>query len=98
VTCQRCLQQFELPVSGQNRLRVVDADPEWSAEDAEFAAQGDDEIVASTALDVRALIEDEVLLAMPLAPRHEHCELAGGKIEVKRESPFGILAKLQKRH
>jgi uncharacterized protein len=98
VTCQRCLQKFELPVSGRNRFRLIDAEPEWSVENTEVAAGGDDEIVTSTALDVRALIEDEVLLVMPLAPRHEHCELAGGRIEIKRESPFGILAKLQKRH
>jgi uncharacterized protein len=97
LVCQRCLQQFELPLAGRNRLRLIDAEPAWSAEQAEVAADDDDEIVASAAFDVRALIEDEVLLALPLAPRHGECEVTGGRIEVRRESPFGVLAQLKKR-
>jgi uncharacterized protein len=87
---------------------LLDAAPEWTADAAEFDAGGEDEIVASAAQDVAALIEDEVLLALPLAPRHEHCQIAsgvaggvggktGGRDTVGRESPFGVLARLKDR-
>jgi uncharacterized protein len=95
LTCQRCLQSFQLPLTGHNRLRLVDSEPAWSADEIEIAADDDDEIVASKAFDVRALLEDEMLLALPLAPRHAQCEVAGGKIELKRDSPFGGLTQLK---
>jgi uncharacterized protein len=108
VPCQRCLEPLELPLKGHNRLRLIENLPEWSAETAELDADEADEIVHAQALDVAALIEDEVLLALPWAPRHQHCELAnnaannaaGGrssKARDSRESPFGVLAQLKKR-
>jgi uncharacterized protein len=100
VICQRCLGAMELPLEVHNRFRLIDREPEWSAETAEIDAGEDDEIVASATLDVAALIEDELLLALPLAPRHEHCNVAGGKSENAgsnggRETPFGVLARLK---
>lgn len=103
VVCQRCLGELELPLRVRNRLRLIDQAPEWTAEAAEFESNAEDEIVSSPALDVQALVEDEVMLALPLAPRHEHCELAhgeggrGGPGEMARESPFGVLARLKNR-
>ena len=97
LVCQRCLQPFKLPLAIHNRLRLLDAEPGWSVEEAERAGHGEDEIVADSALDLRALVEDELLLALPLSPRHESCEFAGGSNETRRESPFGVLAQLRKR-
>ena len=66
--CQRCLERLEYPVDFSNTLLVVPAgaplDPDL--EDPEAP----DTIEASAELDVQALIEDEVLLSLPLAPRH----------------------------
>jgi uncharacterized protein len=56
--------------------------------------------MATAALDAEALIEDEVLLSLPWAPRHQHCELASGidgGAKPGRESPFGVLARLKNR-
>jgi len=93
-----------LPLEVNNRFRLTDSEPEWSAETAEIDANGEDEIVATVALDVAALIEDELLLTLPLAPRHEHCKLAiGGSDDagnigkIDRESPFDVLARLKRR-
>jgi len=100
VICQRCLEQLELPLRVRNRFRLLDAVPAWTADAAEIDAGGDDEIVAGAPLDVEALIEDEVLLTLPWAPRHEHCELAGergGRDGIGRESPFGVLARFKNR-
>jgi uncharacterized protein len=104
VICQRCLAQMELPLEIANRFRVIDSQPEWSVETAEIDTGHEDEIVAGAALDVAELIEDEILLALPYAPRHEHCKLAGGGSDDAgnvgksgRESPFGVLARLKGR-
>jgi uncharacterized protein len=100
VICQRCLEQLELPLRIRNRFRLIEAAPEWSVDAVEANADGEDEIVATEALDVEVLIEDEVLLSLPWAPRHQHCELATGKeggAELGRESPFGVLARLKDR-
>lgn len=102
VICQRCLGELVLSLDACNRMRLVDAETAWSAEDAEFGDHeiGDvavDEIVASPALDVMNLLEDELLLSLPVAPRHDHCELAGAGSGIPRESPFGVLAHLKKR-
>ena len=67
--CQRCLEGFEHEVDIDTALRLVAAD----ALDAEHDDNPDaaDCIAANAALDVSALIEDEVLLDLPPYPRHE---------------------------
>ena len=66
--CQRCLGLLEYAVDVRNLLLVVPegAAPEDDLEDPEAP----DTIEANPALDVQALVEDEVLLSLPLAPRH----------------------------
>ncbi|MEO8386689.1 MAG: DUF177 domain-containing protein [Betaproteobacteria bacterium] len=67
--CQRCLDDFDCAVDIDMALRLVAAD----ALDTEYDDNPEepDCIAASTALDLMALIEDEVLLALPAYPRHE---------------------------
>ena len=48
-------------------------------------------------LDVLALIEDEILLALPTVPRHDDCVLPGAVRESPNESPFSVLAGLKGR-
>jgi uncharacterized protein len=47
-------------------------------------------------MDVLALVEDEIVLAVPIAPRHESCDAPRPSDGVKKESPFAALAKLRK--
>ncbi len=86
--CQRCLEGFAQHVDIDTALRLVAE----AALDAEYEACGDDPsepecIAASSELDVAALIEDEVLLALPPYPRHEAgvCEskLVGANVASK---------------
>jgi uncharacterized protein len=66
--CQRCLGKLELPVQFENTLLVV---PPGTPVDPELDdPEAPDTIEANPELDVAALIEDEVLLSLPLAPRH----------------------------
>ena len=61
LTCQRCLQPMTVPLEVQPRLRFVQGETQ-----AEALDEGSDE-------DVLALIEDELILALPLVPCHEVC-------------------------
>ncbi len=98
--CQRCLRpmswRFELPVE----LQLVQSEAE------EAAARSDCLLVQDDALNPRDLIEDELLLALPSAPKHtDPAECGQAHIAatppqetepVKR--PFAALAQLKTRH
>ena len=65
--CQRCLGLLEYDVAVDNTLLVLPRGVE--PEDIDDP-EAPDAIEASPELDVPGLIEDEVLLSLPLAPRH----------------------------
>jgi uncharacterized protein len=57
-----------------------------------------DSILAEVQLDVLNQLEEEILLSLPIAPRHEPgvCQLAGGMGAQREEkNPFAVLAKLK---
>ena len=66
--CQRCLQLLDYRVDVANTVLVVPrgAEVDENVDDP----NAPDAIEASAELDVAGLIEDEVLLSLPLAPRH----------------------------
>ena len=66
--CQRCLGLLDYPVDVMNSLLVLA--PGTEPEDEQEDPDAPDTIEADAELDVAALIEDEVLLSLPLAPRH----------------------------
>lgn len=71
--CQRCLGLLDYAVDIETTLLVV---PRGMQPDDEIDdPEGPDVIEADPKLEVAALIEDEVLLSLPLAPRHPegHC-------------------------
>jgi uncharacterized protein len=70
LACQRCLQRMVVPLGIDRRLFFVAGEDAAASLDAE----SDDDVLALEAfLDLRSLIEDELLLALPLVPRHEVC-------------------------
>jgi uncharacterized protein len=81
VQCQRCLEAMAHEVRVDSAVRLVAAEKL----DAEYEAIGADPdepdcIVASKTMDVAALIEDEVLLALPPYPRHD-VSVCKGKVD-----------------
>jgi uncharacterized protein len=52
--------------------------------------------VASREMSVAALVEDEVLLALPMVPKHERCSAAAGLGADAKPSAFQALAALRK--
>ncbi|HEX5337315.1 MAG TPA: YceD family protein [Gallionella sp.] len=96
--CQRCLGGLDHPVQLEERLLLrdqagLDALDE-SDDEEEF-----DSILADTHLDVTGLLEEEILLSLPIAPRHEEgaCQAADGENKQQEEPhPFAVLAKLKR--
>jgi len=89
LTCQRCLGALALPV--RVREVLVLARSEAEADAAPLDPEGPDRIVAGRHMPVRELIEDELLLAVPLAPRHEQCAAGEPRGKDKGGSPFAGL-------
>lgn len=91
--CQRCLSALVFEIDIGSRLLLVTPGAEWP--DEELAEDGPDAIEASREQAVLPLIEDEVLLALPVAPRHENCRPPVAVDNEHRPSPFAALAKLK---
>ncbi|MES2092096.1 MAG: YceD family protein [Pseudomonadota bacterium] len=70
--CQRCLQPVFLPVVVEHNIRfVVD---EQAA--ADLDAESEDDVLAlSRQFDLLALLEDELIMAQPIVPRHDECPI-----------------------
>ena len=93
--CQRCLRGVKFPLAISSRLQLIGPGEEWPDDD--LVDDGADAIEAEKALAVIPLIEEEVLLALPIAPRHRQCDLPSGDAIEQGPSPFAVLAAL-KRH
>ncbi|MBR4877130.1 MAG: DUF177 domain-containing protein, partial [Rhodocyclaceae bacterium] len=65
-------------------------------EQEELLDDDHDVIEVDGALDVQALVEDEILLALPLVVRHEQCTPPQMRETAEPASPFAVLAGLRK--
>jgi uncharacterized protein len=94
--CQASLDTFRHPVSITDRLVLVD--DERSLPPIEEESDAEDYLVADGPLDIRELVEDAVILALPMVPRKPGIEEAGGNREepASKASPFAKLASLKK--
>jgi uncharacterized protein len=98
--CQRCLDGVEFRVDCFSRLRLVPAGEPWGDEDLEDDSY--EALELDGLLDTRTLVEDEVLLSLPIIPLHERCgipavadgDAASPDADVK--SPFAALGKLKR--
>lgn len=68
--CQRCLKPMREALAVQRSFRFVSTEAQAEAEDAEAE---EDVLALTRSLDLRALVEDELILELPLVPRHEQC-------------------------
>lgn len=92
--CQRCLAGLHWPVDIRVVLQPVR--PGQPIPDEELENDAIDALEVDGELDVVALVEDEVLLALPIAPRHEDCEPPRPEGGTGKESPFAALASLRR--
>lgn len=95
--CQRCLDGFEHGVDIDTALRLVA--PEVLETEGNEDPDEPDCVATSAALDLAALIEDEVLLALPPYPMHESasCRAYIGNAQVASQSieAFSVLKALK---
>lgn len=97
--CQRCLSDLDYPVQIDTRLLLRDQ-ASLDALDDQLAAGDDgafDSILADAHLDVLELLEEEIILSLPIAPKHElgTCRAAGSENRQEGRHPFAILANLK---
>ncbi len=96
--CQRCLQPVAVPLEVQRSFRFA---PDEAAAAAIDADSEDDTLVLTRALNLHDLVEDELILTLPLVPRHEDCPqplAAPEEVEApsaERPNPFAALAALK---
>lgn len=101
LACQRCLGPVQVQVTADRH--VLFAPTEESAATLDELSE-DDVLVLDEALDVHALVEDELLLALPLVPHHDDCaapvqlsvhDADYEAAEQARPNPFAVLAELK---
>jgi uncharacterized protein len=93
--CQCCLEALDWQVRSEVRLGVV-----RSIDEADILPAGFEPLLmeSEAALAVRNLVEDELLLAIPVVPQHPDCRLPHqpAKIPEPKRHPFADLAQLKK--
>jgi uncharacterized protein len=93
--CQRCLGNLPYQVALDSSLLLLGKDAGGDTAEVEDL----DAVAADPEMDVWSLVEDEVLLALPIAPRHAEgeCGLAAGADRDRTASPFAVLAGLKQK-
>ncbi len=104
--CVRCLEPVETAMDETRQYRL--ALTEAQAERDDLESEDVDVITGGQNFDVLALVEDEAIMALPLAPSHAACGLpvdlpdAGPAAEVapetpaERPNPFAVLERLKR--
>lgn len=96
LVCQRCLQPVTWPVDASFALGLVTTD-----QAAEQLPENYEPLMVSSAMTLADIIEDELILAVPLVPMHARAECPaqdlGAEQQGKDTHPFAALARL-KRH
>ena len=101
LTCQRCLGVVEIPLGVDRWFRFV-------VDESTAESQDDDSEEDVLSMEPRpnllALLEDELLMALPLVPMHETCpqtlgnparEIEAALTEPVATRPFSVLSKLK---
>lgn len=104
LTCQRCLAPVEMPLTVDRWFRFVADEEAAEAQDDDCE---EDLLALEPRPDLHEVLEDELLMEMPLVPMHDTCpgpvsvRPAGSvelpeELETPRRNPFAELAKLKK--
>lgn len=97
-TCQRCMEAVQSDLLIDRVFRFVADEAQAIIEDE---ISEEDVLVFDRAFDLIGLIEDELLMALPLVPRHEVCPVAVpmsaqdadfDATQPLRQNPFAVLS------
>ncbi|MCK5920778.1 MAG: DUF177 domain-containing protein [Methylococcales bacterium] len=92
--CQVCLEAVVLPVSTDTRLGIVGSLDEVG----ELSDAYEPLLVTDKKIALKEILEEELLLEIPLIARHDGCKIAGGsrpEQAQEKDNPFSILAELK---
>lgn len=104
LTCQRCLEPVLIDLTDDYDIALLNDESQIRLIDDEQDHLLLDEIITEQTperlLPLKKLVEDEILLKVPMAPKHDDCEMAitqFGEIpeEEENENPFAALAALK---
>jgi len=93
LACQRCLKAIPFDLDVDNLLEIIPEGAGMSQDELEDDTR--DFLPLAGELNVAEFVEDEILLALPVAPRHEKCGLPGAADAGERINPFAALAGLK---
>ena len=91
VTCQRCLDEMQVQLNLDFNYIICKELPIETDENDDT-----DWLEAAPDMNVQALIEDELLLAMPIAPMHAHDCSQQSMQSGEKPNPFAVLKGLIK--
>lgn len=101
MVCQRCLGPVDMPVQLDREFRFVATEELAEAEDEDSE---EDVLVSSRDFNVLELVEDELLMALPVVPKHPVCP---GAVKLQaadpdfvdepseKPNPFAVLERLK---
>jgi uncharacterized protein len=102
--CQRCLQDCAVDLAEKRRFILLATEEE--ADDYPVGDEDQEPLVASQQFNLLNTIEDEILLSIPLIPKHPEgfCEPhlsnfaneGPEEASVERKNPFNILKNMKK--
>jgi uncharacterized protein len=101
MACQRCLAPVDVALDVDRWFRFVADETTAAAEDEEAE---EDVLVAGRDFNLHALIEDELLMEIPVTPRHEVCPEPArlsavdpdfDAAEEAKPNPFAVLKQLK---
>jgi uncharacterized protein len=96
MTCQRCLKPITLQLKAKVNLAIASSEQQAD----ELPVEYDPWIVNGERMELVELIDNELMLNLPIIAYHPDCEIQAGygdKIELKvytQANPFGVLAHL----
>jgi uncharacterized protein len=96
LACQRCLQPLIFEFSKKKHFVFVKTEEE--ADEFPLDDEAQEALVASHRVDLLEAIEDEILLAIPYAPKHPagDCQMSQAGEGLGDENPFKVLKSLKK--
>lgn len=91
--CQNCLQPMDIRIENSSRITVFFNEDQLDSALFEEQNSGvEDGVLAEEEFDVLNLVEDEVIMLLPYASKHDECE--GLSYHDDAESPFSVLKQI----
>ena len=92
VLCQRCLEEMQLDFALTFDYAISNTAPTEADESDEI-----DWLEASQEMNINELVEDELLIAMPIAPMHKTDCMKASTQSGEKPNPFAVLKGLVKK-